>query len=338
MKQKPKATCPVRLGQIYGVEFYFSNLAVFAKRSQQGTLPKGAHYFVAIGYHATFSPGGQFTKMVQSAYRRGMKFTMCLNCPVSFAAFRRRFPEKPCCYVSELFFFYLRHNYGDVFSVAQTKKKEFDAVMIASRLPCKNRDLAADIPNLANIMSAYIHEQELAIPNAKYTNDRFLSRSEINEIFSNSQVAMILSYVEGANRSTLEYLLAGLPVVSTQSKGGRDVFFDSENSIIVLRKGRTRAEIRDEVTKAFRELLRRKVDGEVSGEKIRETALGRLHWFFENLLHGFSFVLDQEISEIAGSVEKLLVEHAPSFREVIAAPCIPPSRMPKNNELYFFPQ
>ena len=37
---------------------------------------------------------------------------------------------------------------------------------------------------------------------------------------------------EGANYSSSEYLLCGLPVVSTESSGGRDYWFDDYNSII----------------------------------------------------------------------------------------------------------
>ncbi len=43
---------------------------------------------------------------------------------------------------------------------------------------------------------------------------------------------MILSPEEGACFSSSEYLLCGLPVVSTPSKGGRDVWYDEYNSIV----------------------------------------------------------------------------------------------------------
>ena len=40
--------------------------------------------------------------------------------------------------------------------------------------------------------------------------------------------------IEGACYASLEYLLYGLPVISTQSVGGRDVYHDDNNSIICV--------------------------------------------------------------------------------------------------------
>ena len=44
----------------------------------------------------------------------------------------------------------------------------------------------------------------------------------------------ILSRAEGANYASAEYLLCGLPVVSTYNIGGRDVFFDDRYCRTVL--------------------------------------------------------------------------------------------------------
>jgi glycosyltransferase involved in cell wall biosynthesis len=50
-------------------------------------------------------------------------------------------------------------------------------------------------------------------------------------ILDDAEVGVVLSEVEGACYSSIEYLCRGLPVVSTVSRGGRDRFFTSENSI-----------------------------------------------------------------------------------------------------------
>lgn len=44
---------------------------------------------------------------------------------------------------------------------------------------------------------------------------------------------MILSRTEGQCKASVEYLLCGLPVVSTPSTGGRDEFFDPDYVAIV---------------------------------------------------------------------------------------------------------
>jgi hypothetical protein len=60
----------------------------------------------------------------------------------------------------------------------------------------------------------------------------FLDNETLVEIYNASHVGLALSAVEGAMYSSCEYLLCGIPVVSTRSKGGRDVFFNEYNSII----------------------------------------------------------------------------------------------------------
>lgn len=54
----------------------------------------------------------------------------------------------------------------------------------------------------------------------------------IVSVLDNSAVGLILSSREGSCYASLEYLCRGLPVITTNSKGGRDVFYDDSNSII----------------------------------------------------------------------------------------------------------
>ena len=46
-------------------------------------------------------------------------------------------------------------------------------------------------------------------------------------------VGGVFSEEEGACWASSEYLLCGLPVVSTHSRGGRDVWYSGHNSLIV---------------------------------------------------------------------------------------------------------
>ena len=66
---------------------------------------------------------------------------------------------------------------------------------------------------------------------------------KVSEIYKNSQMGLILSgntgenkqnLNEGANYSTGEYLLSGLPVVTTPSQGGREYWLNSRNSVTCL--------------------------------------------------------------------------------------------------------
>jgi glycosyltransferase involved in cell wall biosynthesis len=73
----------------------------------------------------------------------------------------------------------------------------------------------------------------------------YLSPEQVNEICNQAAVGLCLSAVEGAMFASMEYMLAGLPIVSTPSIGGRDVYFDEAYCIIAAPDPR---QIRDAVT------------------------------------------------------------------------------------------
>ena len=52
------------------------------------------------------------------------------------------------------------------------------------------------------------------------------------QFYNRARVGLILSEKEGACFASMEYLLCGLPVVSTPSIGGRDVFWDDRFVIV----------------------------------------------------------------------------------------------------------
>lgn len=56
---------------------------------------------------------------------------------------------------------------------------------------------------------------------------------KVNTIVNKSKCSLALSKKEGAVFAVIESLLAGVPVVTTKSKGGLDFFFSAENSLMV---------------------------------------------------------------------------------------------------------
>lgn len=125
---------------------------------------------------------------------------------------------------------------------------ELDAVYNARFIPGKRHELAAAIPRVGYI--AYVEEQrrteflELYQQVLARNPDHVLlnrlvdglpdsmSHRQVNAALSRAAVGLVLSEVEGSSYVAVEYLLAGLPVVSTPSLGGRDVFFDPEFCVI----------------------------------------------------------------------------------------------------------
>ena len=96
--------------------------------------------------------------------------------------------------------------------------------------------LAKQVPNLAfikgrlyDVADSYDYSE---LP-CKFINESRIPLDQVNTINNESVCGGIFSEVEGACYSSSEYLLAGLPVISTVSAGGRDTWYTSNNSIIV---------------------------------------------------------------------------------------------------------
>jgi glycosyltransferase involved in cell wall biosynthesis len=136
-----------------------------------------------------------------------------------------------------------------IFRPVQGYDVEFDAVYNARFIPAKRHELAAAVPRVGYI--AYVDGdrgqqfRDLSAaalarnPDHVLLNERVggglptpMSHEQVNGALGRAAVGLILSEVEGSSYASMEYLLAGLPVVSTPSRGGRDVFFDPEYCIV----------------------------------------------------------------------------------------------------------
>jgi glycosyltransferase involved in cell wall biosynthesis len=124
--------------------------------------------------------------------------------------------------------------------------KKYNAVYNARFATWKRHQLALKVKDVACICWGFFKEEEKENfeklknnENFKFLNniknEQIIKKNdkELNDIYNESYVGLCLSEIEGAMYSSTEYLLSGLPVFSTKSLGGRDVFFDDYNSIIV---------------------------------------------------------------------------------------------------------
>lgn len=111
--------------------------------------------------------------------------------------------------------------------------KLYDAVYVARRSAFKRHMLAQNVPKLA-LIAGRNHGKDISeVPdNPAFINDEPLKPREVCEKINQSHVGLILSASEGACFSSSEYLLCGVPVVSTPSFGGRDVWYNEYNAII----------------------------------------------------------------------------------------------------------
>jgi len=135
----------------------------------------------------------------------------------------------------------------EIFKPLPESRKRFDAVYDSRINDFKRHNLAARIRSLALITARYsgLHEEIYTcsimdiLPQAYWFNNplqagyRPMSLPEINAALNQCRVGLCLSAEEGAMYASMQYLLAGLPVVSTQSLGGRDEFFHPDFALIV---------------------------------------------------------------------------------------------------------
>jgi glycosyltransferase involved in cell wall biosynthesis len=164
-----------------------------------------------------------------------------------------------------------------IFRNLQESDKHFDAVYDARVDPFKRHKLAAAIESLALITARSHHDESYTrlikriLTQAYWFNDplasdyHFMSLPEINSAINQCRVGLCLSAEEGAMYASMQYLLAGLPVVSTKNRGGRDEFFDPDYVRIV-------ADSADAVAAGVREMR----DCPVPAMEIRHRTLGKI--------------------------------------------------------------
>ncbi|WP_152555683.1 glycosyltransferase [Methylomarinum vadi] len=151
-----------------------------------------------------------------------------------------------------------------MFQPEPKSEKLFDAIYNARLSRFKNIQLAGELDNLALITYFAVQEDydqftesQQTIPKATALNwpghpplkDCVIGNygkiniNDISSYLNKARVGLCLSNIEGAMYASAEYLLCGLPVVSTESLGGRDVMFDNdyvimvENSSLAVKEG-----------------------------------------------------------------------------------------------------
>lgn len=130
----------------------------------------------------------------------------------------------------------------DLFRPLPARAPVFDALYDAKWTDYKRHHLAGRVQSLgllagpsggvddstaaysARAMAAVTHATWLRRPWPR--RSEWLSVDEVNALYNQARVGLCLSAVEGAMYASVQYLLAGLPVVTTRNLGGRDEFFD----------------------------------------------------------------------------------------------------------------
>ena len=102
--------------------------------------------------------------------------------------------------------------------------KIYDAIYTAQLAAFKRLALAKQVERL--MVVSYGGDLHAYCPDLQHAefNREFLPRPELARKYNQAYAGLCLSAQEGAMLASCEYLLCGIPVVSTPSQGGRDEF------------------------------------------------------------------------------------------------------------------
>lgn len=134
-----------------------------------------------------------------------------------------------------------------IYTVQPEVKKEFDALYDGQLIRFKRHHLAAGVRSLALISYKYDMNYDAGygrqvvedFRHATWINNpiapdyRKLSDREVAREYNRARVGLCLSEEEGSMYASCQYLLCGLPLVSTRSRGGRDVMYSPEDCLVV---------------------------------------------------------------------------------------------------------
>ncbi|QLA20144.1 glycosyltransferase [Desulfolutivibrio sulfoxidireducens] len=177
-----------------------------------------------------------------------------------------------------------------IFRIDPGQEKKYDAVYTARPESFKRHLLAKELNNWLLLY----HQDQTKIPQETRYIDMLqrkmpqmirgnnigeqqtyvkLTPPQMTAYYNQSRVGLCLSDIEGSNYSTTEYMLCGLPVVSTENIGGRNCYLDQDIARIVSPDARA-------VKQGVDELIAAAIPGNV----VRKRTLIKMHRHRQNFI------------------------------------------------------
>lgn len=194
-----------------------------------------------LGLCRTVEAEGQIEDLVTAISEisndlKGNHFLVLAN--TEYEAFLLGEAGVPALFASELIFIDERKFAPQ--TIPSDDGNRYDAVYNARFDSRKRHELASMVDHLVLIYSQYeadaeerYREMKGRMPDAHFANHdagggayQWLSHDEVCTLVNRSRVGLCLSIEDGAMRASMEYLLCGLPVVTTPNSGGRDRYLN----------------------------------------------------------------------------------------------------------------
>ena len=219
------------------------------------------------------------------------------------AIFKNIYPETKYIFLSnsiEENEFFLENNLTSIFcnqnafidekryKIKPRTKKKYDVIYLARITPFKRHELAIKVKNLLLIGSFTQNEEEYyqhvmkILPDAKWIEKVF--SFSVSQYMNQANVGLCLSAIEGAMFVSAEYLLSGIPIVSTRSVGGRDALFDEEFVKIVKDNP-------ESVACGIKEMIKKDIDPEY----IRSETIKKMKEHREKFINLIQEIYDREM-------------------------------------------
>ena len=240
---------------------------------------KSVHVFLQLGWeHETPKTALPFAEKIKAALEQcaRLKITVLANSPNEVKALSGLGLDCVLCHQNA---FVDERRYPIV-----PREKKHDAVYVARITPFKRHALAKQVSSLhligdpAYLASEKEYSDDILHNQLKHaTWTRHVDGKDIPAELAEARCGLCLSQAEGAMFASIEYLLCGIPVVSTKNIGGRDELFPDFAS-------KTVQDTPEAVAEAVRDFAEHAPDP----ERIREATLEKMkphREVFRNLLN-----------------------------------------------------
>ena len=201
----------------------------------------------------------------------------------------------------------------NIFNIYDNITKEYDLIINSCFAKYKNTFIANKCNNVAHIgyYNSAVKKQHQIVPNfgtiINYKNSsdyKVLNYEEIAQNLNKSLVGGIFSSEEGGCFASTEYLLCGLPVISINSIGGRDIWYNSDNSII--------CDNNEDSVSSTLEIIKQKISNkEFNSYSIRENCLKKMNYFrdilTEYIINYINKIPNNKIEPSFDELKKLLL-------------------------------
>lgn len=172
----------------------------------------------------------------------------------------------------------------EIYKIDESIQKEYDGIYSTSYSNRKRLNLCYNMSNikiLLNYKNTSIPDE--ALKSLNILNTKTIPDEEIYKYYNKSKFGLCLITQDDSSNANAEYLLCGLPVISVESAGGRNVWYNDYNSIIIDPN-------KESLQKGIEVCLKKIESGKFNSELIRRKQLILMNEFRKKFIHIISIM------------------------------------------------